>query len=79
MFFFDLGGLEPLCREVCRAFVSQTSRPGPGGGLRPYGMNVGANTMTLAAQKIDMTIIPVGHCTFPGKHNNQVSSNRDCG
>jgi coenzyme F390 synthetase len=28
-------------------------------------MNVGANTMTLAAQKIDMTIIPMGRCTFP--------------
>ncbi len=30
-----------------------------------YGMNVGANTMTLAAQKIGMTIIPEGKCTFP--------------
>lgn len=30
-----------------------------------YGMNVGANTMTLAAQKIGMTIIPIGKCTFP--------------
>ncbi len=28
-------------------------------------MNVGANTMTLAAQKIGMTIIPEGKCTFP--------------
>jgi coenzyme F390 synthetase len=30
-----------------------------------YGMNVGANTMTLAALKIGMTIIPIGRCTFP--------------
>ncbi|MCE5213800.1 MAG: coenzyme F390 synthetase [Methanobacterium sp.] len=30
-----------------------------------YGMNVGANTMTLAAQKIGMAIIPEGKCTFP--------------
>ncbi len=30
-----------------------------------YGMNVGANTMTLAAQKMHMTIIPTGKCTFP--------------
>ncbi|MCC7550287.1 MAG: coenzyme F390 synthetase [Methanobacterium sp.] len=30
-----------------------------------YGMNVGANTMTLAAQKIGITIIPEGKCTFP--------------
>jgi coenzyme F390 synthetase len=28
-------------------------------------MNVGANTMTLAALKIGMTIIPIGRCTFP--------------
>jgi coenzyme F390 synthetase len=30
-----------------------------------YGMNVGANTMTLAARDIGMTIIPTGKCTFP--------------
>lgn len=30
-----------------------------------YGMNVGANTMTLAAREIGMTIIPEGKCTFP--------------
>lgn len=28
-------------------------------------MNIGANTMTLAAHKIGMTIIPEGKCTFP--------------
>ncbi|HWQ67170.1 MAG TPA: coenzyme F390 synthetase [Methanospirillum sp.] len=30
-----------------------------------YGMNVGANTMTVAARDIGMTIIPTGKCTFP--------------
>jgi len=30
-----------------------------------YGMNVGANTMTLAAREIGMTIIPTGKCSFP--------------
>lgn len=30
-----------------------------------YGMNVGANTMTLAAREIGMTIIPTGKCNFP--------------
>jgi coenzyme F390 synthetase len=30
-----------------------------------YGMNVGANTMTLAAHGIGFTIIPIGKCTFP--------------
>ncbi len=28
-------------------------------------MNVGANTMTLAAEKMGITIIPEGKCTFP--------------
>ena len=32
-----------------------------------YGMNVGANTMTLAAREIGMTIIPMGRCTFPSR------------
>ena len=30
-----------------------------------YGMNIGANTMTLAARSIGMSIIPEGKCTFP--------------
>lgn len=30
-------------------------------------MNVGANTMTLAAQQVGMTIIPMGKCTFPSR------------
>jgi coenzyme F390 synthetase len=30
-------------------------------------MNVGANTMTLAAREIGMTIIPMGRCTFPSR------------
>ncbi|WP_321505372.1 coenzyme F390 synthetase [uncultured Methanoregula sp.] len=29
-----------------------------------YGMNVGANTMTIAAQRIGMGIIPIGKCSF---------------
>ncbi|UTB33954.1 MAG: hypothetical protein NKF70_07135 [Methanobacterium sp. ERen5] len=28
-------------------------------------MNVGANTMTLGAHKINMSIIPEGKCSFP--------------
>jgi len=32
-----------------------------------YGMNVGANTMTIAAQKIGMGIIPIGKCTFESR------------
>lgn len=32
-----------------------------------YGMNVGANTMTLAAQRIGMGIIPMGKCSFDSR------------
>ena len=32
-----------------------------------YGMNVGANTMTIAAQRIGMGIIPVGKCSFESR------------
>lgn len=52
--------------KYARAFVSQGF--GPGDRLivcASYGMNVGANTMTLAAHRIGMTIIPEGKCTFP--------------
>jgi len=52
--------------KYARIFVSQ----GFGKGDRvvicaSYGMNVGANTMTLAAREIGMTIIPTGKCSFP--------------
>ena len=30
-------------------------------------MNVGANTMTIAAQRIGMGIIPIGKCTFDSR------------
>ncbi|MCK9631166.1 MAG: coenzyme F390 synthetase [Methanoregula sp.] len=32
-----------------------------------YGMNVGANTMTIAARRIGMGIIPVGKCAFDSR------------
>ncbi|MCX6682604.1 MAG: coenzyme F390 synthetase [Methanoregula sp.] len=32
-----------------------------------YGMNVGANTMTLAAHRLGMTIIPFGKCDFTSR------------
>lgn len=52
--------------KYARAFASQ----GLGHGDRlvvctSYGMNVGGNTMTLAARRLRMTIIPTGKCTFP--------------
>ncbi len=53
-------------QKYARSFRSQ----GFGNGDRlvmcaSYGMNVGANTMTLAARDIGMTIIPIGKCVFP--------------
>lgn len=65
-FFLTWDDWERYAEKYARSFVSQ----GFGQGDRvvvcaSYGMNVGANTMTLAAQKIGMTIIPEGKCTFP--------------
>ncbi|MGC9517327.1 MAG: coenzyme F390 synthetase [Methanomicrobiales archaeon] len=52
--------------KYARFFVSQNFTTGDKVVVcASYGMNVGANTMTLAAQKIGMTIIPEGRCTFP--------------
>ena len=65
-FFLTWDDWNRYAEKYARAFVSQNF----GSGDRvvvcaAYGMNVGANTMTLAAQKIGMTIIPEGKCTFP--------------
>jgi coenzyme F390 synthetase len=52
--------------KYARAFVSQNFTAEDRVVIcASYGMNVGANTMTLAALKIGMTIIPIGRCTFP--------------
>ncbi len=65
-FFLTWDDWNRYAEKYARSFVSQ----GFGQGDRvvvcaSYGMNVGANTMTLAAQKIGMAIIPEGKCTFP--------------
>lgn len=65
-FFLTWEDWQRYAEKYARAFVSQNF----GSGDRvvvcaSYGMNVGANTMTLAAQKIGMAIIPEGKCTFP--------------
>jgi coenzyme F390 synthetase len=52
--------------KYARAFVSQGFGPGDRVAVcASYGMNVGANTMTLAAHKVGFTVIPEGKCTFP--------------
>jgi coenzyme F390 synthetase len=65
-FFFTWDDWNRYAEKYARIFKSQ----GFGKGDRmavcaSYGMNIGANTMTLAAQKTSVTVIPEGKCTFP--------------
>jgi coenzyme F390 synthetase len=65
-FFLTWDDWKMYAEKYARAFVSQNFGSGDKVVVcASYGMNVGANTMTLAAQKIGMTIIPEGKCTFP--------------
>jgi len=65
-FFFTWNDWERYAEKYARAFVSQGFDKGDRVVVcASYGMNVGANTMTLAANKIGMTIIPEGKCVFP--------------
>jgi len=65
-FFLTWEDWERYAEKYARIFRSQ----GFGQGDRvvvcaSYGMNIGANTMTLAARQVGMSIIPEGKCTFP--------------
>lgn len=65
-FFLTWQEWERLAEKYARIFVSQ----GFGKSDRmvicaSYGMNVGANTMTLAGRNLGITIIPTGKCSFP--------------
>ncbi|MDD4496702.1 MAG: coenzyme F390 synthetase [Methanosarcinaceae archaeon] len=65
-FFLTWEDWERYAEKYARIFRAQ----GFGQGDRvvvcaSYGMNVGANTMTLAARKLGMAVIPEGKCTFP--------------
>ena len=65
-FFLTWDDWRTYAEKYARAFVSQNFGAGDKVVVcASYGMNVGANTMTLAAQNIGMTIIPEGKCTFP--------------
>jgi coenzyme F390 synthetase len=65
-FFLTWDDWNRYAEKYARSFVSQNFGKGDRVVVcASYGMNVGANTMTLAAQKIGMTIIPEGKCTFP--------------
>jgi coenzyme F390 synthetase len=65
-FFLTWEDWNRYAEKYARAFVSQNFGTGDRVVIcASYGMNVGANTMTLAAQKIGMAIIPEGKCSFP--------------
>ncbi|MCK8518563.1 coenzyme F390 synthetase [Methanoculleus sp. 7T] len=65
-FFLTWEDWERYAEKYSRIFVSQGFRAGDRVVVcTSYGMNVGANTMTLAARDLGMTIVPEGKCTFP--------------
>ena len=65
-FFLTWADWKRYAEKYARAFVSQGFSESDRLIIcASYGMNVGANTMTLAARDIGMTIIPTGKCTFP--------------
>jgi coenzyme F390 synthetase len=65
-FFLTWDDWNRYAEKYARSFVSQNFGPRDRVIVcASYGMNIGANTMTLAAQKIGMAIIPEGKCTFP--------------
>lgn len=67
-FFLTWEDWERYAQKYARIFISQGFRAGDRIVVcASYGMNVGANTMTLAARDIGITIIPEGKCTFPGR------------
>lgn len=67
-FFLTWDDWKRYAEKYCRSFVSQgfTARDRIVV-CASYGMNVGANTMTVAAQRIGMGIIPIGKCTFDSR------------
>ncbi|MDD1669637.1 MAG: coenzyme F390 synthetase [Methanomicrobiales archaeon] len=65
-FFLTWEDWERSAEKYARAFVSQGFSRGDRVVICfAYGKNVGANTMTLAARGIGMTIIPQGTCRSP--------------
>jgi len=64
-FFLTWEDWKRYAEKYARSFVSQGfSEKDRIVVCASYGMNVGANTMTIAAQRIGMGIIPLGKCTF---------------
>jgi coenzyme F390 synthetase len=67
-FFLTWDDWKRYAEKYARSFVSQGFNPGDRLVVcASYGMNVGANTMTLAAHGFGMTIIPFGKCDFASR------------
>ena len=67
-FFLTWDDWKRYAEKYARSFVSQGFGPADRVVVcASYGMNVGANTMTLAAQRLGMTIIPFGKCDFSSR------------
>lgn len=67
-FFLTWEDWKRYAEKYCRSFVSQGfTRRDRIVVCASYGMNVGANTMTIAAQQIGMGIIPIGKCSFDSR------------
>jgi coenzyme F390 synthetase len=65
-FFLTWDDWSRYAEKYARIFVSQGFSRGDRVIMcTSYGMNVGANTMTLAARDVGMAVIPTGKCTFP--------------
>lgn len=64
-FFLAWDDWKRYAEKYARIFVSQGLKKGDRMAVcASYGMNVGANTMTLAAHRIGFTVIPEGKCSF---------------
>jgi coenzyme F390 synthetase len=67
-FFLTWDDWKRYAEKYARSFVSQGfSNKDRIVVCASYGMNVGANTMTIAARNIGMGIIPIGRCTFESR------------
>ncbi len=67
-FFLTWDDWKRYAEKYARSFVSQGfSNKDRIVVCASYGMNVGANTMTIAARNIGMGIIPIGKCTFESR------------
>ena len=67
-FFLTWEDWKRYAEKYARSFVSQGfSEKDRIVVCASYGMNVGANTMTIAAQRIGMGIIPLGKCSFESR------------